>query len=116
MVDGFEVRVYGVGNVKRFRGGLVFNEYRLFYHSTLDLRVIKKTKKVYEVIASVSSTVSLPCGFGGQGSGEVEGFRRRVQRLRFRVSGFGLGVWGVGCRVQGVKGVGCRVQCSGCRV
>ena len=29
-------------NVKRFRGGLVFEAHRLLYHSTLGLRVIKK--------------------------------------------------------------------------
>ena len=33
-------------NVNRFRGGLVFKAHRLVYHSTLDLRVIKKKKKV----------------------------------------------------------------------
>jgi len=32
-------------NVKRFRGGLVFEAHRLLYHSTLGLRVIKKKKK-----------------------------------------------------------------------
>jgi len=32
--------------VQRFRGGLVFKAYRLLYHSTLGLRVIKKKKKV----------------------------------------------------------------------
>ena len=31
--------------VKRFRGGLVFEAHRLVHHSTLGLRVIKKTKK-----------------------------------------------------------------------
>ena len=31
-------------NVNRFRGGLVFKARRLFYHSTLGLRVIKKKK------------------------------------------------------------------------
>jgi len=31
-------------NVKRFRGGLVFEAHRLLYHSTLGLRVIKKKK------------------------------------------------------------------------
>ena len=37
-------------NVQRFRGGLVIKAHRLFYHSTLDLRVImkKKKKKRYE--------------------------------------------------------------------
>ena len=39
--------VAGDRNVKRFRGGLVFKAHRLFYHSTLGLRVIKK-KKVEE--------------------------------------------------------------------
>ena len=29
-------------NVKRFRGGLVFKDHRLVYHSSLGLRVIKK--------------------------------------------------------------------------
>ena len=32
-------------NVKRFRGGLVFQTHRLLYHSTLGLRVIRKKKK-----------------------------------------------------------------------
>ena len=32
------------GNVKRFRGGLVFKAHRLLHHSTLGLRVIKKKK------------------------------------------------------------------------
>jgi hypothetical protein len=31
-------------NVQRFRGGLVCKAHRLFFHSTLGLRVIKKTK------------------------------------------------------------------------
>ena len=30
----------------RFPGGLVFKAHRLLYHSTLDLRVIKKKKKM----------------------------------------------------------------------
>jgi len=34
-----------IRNVKRFRGGLVFKAHRLFYHSTLGSRVIKKKKK-----------------------------------------------------------------------
>ena len=32
-------------NVKRFRGGLVFEANRLVYHSTLGWRIIKKKKK-----------------------------------------------------------------------
>jgi len=32
-------------NVKRFRGGFVFEAHRLLHHSTLGLRVIKKKKK-----------------------------------------------------------------------
>ena len=31
--------------VQRFRGGLVFKAQRLVYHATLNLRVIKRTKK-----------------------------------------------------------------------
>jgi len=37
----------GYGNVKRFRGGLVFKAHRLAYHSTLGWRVIKKKKKTH---------------------------------------------------------------------
>jgi len=37
------------GNVKRFRGELVFKDHRLLYHSTLGLRVINKKKKVRTV-------------------------------------------------------------------
>ena len=36
----FSVRVDS--NVQRFRGGLVFKAHRLLFHSTLDLRVMKK--------------------------------------------------------------------------
>jgi len=32
-------------NVKRFRGGLVFEAHRLLYHSTLGLRVTEKKEK-----------------------------------------------------------------------
>ena len=32
-------------NVQRFRSGLVFKAYRLLYHSTLGLRVIKKKRR-----------------------------------------------------------------------
>ena len=32
--------------MQRFRGGLVFKAHRLFYHSTLGLRVIKKKRRV----------------------------------------------------------------------
>ena len=34
-----------MGNVQRFRGGLVVKAHRLVYHSTLGLRVIKKKKR-----------------------------------------------------------------------
>ena len=46
-------------NVKRFRGGLVFEAHRLLYHSTLGLRVIKKKQKIRGVLTSTT------CGFGG---------------------------------------------------
>jgi len=36
--------------VQRFRGGLVFEAHRLFHHSTLGLRVIKKKKGHVRVI------------------------------------------------------------------
>ena len=86
-------------NVKRFRGGLVFEAHRLLYHSTLGLRVIKKKEK------KMSFTV--------QGSGF------RVQGSGSRVRGSGFRVQGAGCRVQGsgsrVRGSGFRVQGSGFR-
>jgi len=40
-----ETKIPNRGNVKRFRGGLVFKAHRLLYHSTLGLRVIKKRRK-----------------------------------------------------------------------
>jgi len=33
------------GNVKRFRGGLVFKAHRRVYHSTLGVRVIQKEEE-----------------------------------------------------------------------
>jgi len=38
------VKILLYRNVQQFRGGLVFKAHRLSYHSTLDLRVIKKKK------------------------------------------------------------------------
>ena len=35
----------GYRNVQRLRGGLVFNDHRLVYHSTLGVRVIKKRRR-----------------------------------------------------------------------
>ena len=43
-VRGGEIRVI-CRNVQRFRGGLVFKAHRLWYHSTLGWRVIKKKKE-----------------------------------------------------------------------
>jgi len=40
--------------VNRFQGGLVFKAYRLVYHSTLGLRVIKNRKKKYREDAEVA--------------------------------------------------------------
>jgi hypothetical protein len=37
--------VTGLGNVQRFRGGLVFKAHRLLHHSILGLRVIQKKQK-----------------------------------------------------------------------
>ena len=59
--------------MNRFRGGLVFKAHRLVYYSTLDLRVIKKKKKVW----GVGFKVSLG------------------HRLRWDSSGFRFGVWGL---------------------
>ena len=36
--------------MQRFRGELVFKAHRLLYHSTLGLRVIKKKKKIHNMI------------------------------------------------------------------
>ena len=43
--DELPVRILHWGNVKRFRGGLVFKADRRVYHSSLGSRVIKKKKK-----------------------------------------------------------------------
>jgi len=59
-------------NVQRFRDGIVFKAYKLLYHSTLGLGVIKKKKR------------SLRFGVHGFGFG-FYGSRCRVQGLGFRV-------------------------------
>ena len=43
--DARLVKPSGQMNVKQFRGGLVFKNHRLLYHSTLGLGVIKKKKR-----------------------------------------------------------------------
>ena len=44
-------------NVKRFRGGLVFEAHRLLYHSTLGLRVIKKKSRCVTVPRSIGHAI-----------------------------------------------------------
>ena len=41
-------------NVKQFRGGLVFKDHRLVYHSTLGLRVTKKKEKTQPAVRNTS--------------------------------------------------------------
>jgi hypothetical protein len=44
LLSGFRAGIQGLGTKwQRFRGGLVFKVQRLLYHSTLGLRVIKKS-------------------------------------------------------------------------
>ena len=50
-------------NVQWFRGGLVFKAHRLVYHSTLDLRVIKKKKeRIHSSFESLRKNDSLRGG------------------------------------------------------
>ena len=42
--SGSEIRLHG--NMQRFRSKLEFKARKLLYHSTLDLRITKKKKKV----------------------------------------------------------------------
>ena len=46
-------------NVRRFRGGLVFEAHRLLYHSTLGWRVIKKKKKKKKLLGSRANESAL---------------------------------------------------------
>ena len=46
--------------MNRFRGGLVFKAHRLVYHSTLDLRVIKKKKKKGRQVTGLDRNQSTP--------------------------------------------------------
>ena len=39
-------------DVNRFRRGLIFKAYRLVYHSTIGLRIIKKKKKIWGVLSA----------------------------------------------------------------
>ena len=57
-----------IGNVKRFRGGLVFKAHRLLYHSTLGLRVIKR-KRIGGDLPSLRSVILILRLFGGWGFG-----------------------------------------------
>jgi len=79
------------GNVKRFRGWLVFKAHILLYHLTLSLRVIKKKiKQDDETKAQEGERVRWSIGTGTF----VSGFECRVER--FSGNGFkvcGLGVW-----------------------
>ena len=80
-------------NVRRFRGELVFEAYRLLYHSTLGFRVIKK--KMME--RRLNTCRCLPAD-----RGVLHGRARRVQRAVARVVRavpayrLGLRVWNFG--------------------
>ena len=45
-------------NVKRLRGRLVFKAHRLVYHSTLDVRVIKKKKETFPRMSASNASFS----------------------------------------------------------
>jgi len=87
-----------------FRGRLVFKAHRLWYHSTLGLRVIKK-KKEEDGVVRLGRPVRVlrdriqgfgfwVLGFGFKGLDRVSGFGfkvlDRVSGFGFRVSGFGF--------------------------
>jgi len=57
------------GNVKRFRGGLVFKAHRLVYHSTLGLKVITRKKKSSGVGVQRSGVRAWGPEAGGSGWG-----------------------------------------------
>ena len=75
-------------NVQRFRGGLVCKAHRLLYHSTLDLRVVKKKKSSPGRIDEVDQ--SWVCT-GVSRSYEIALFPRTI-----------IGPWAYAyCRIQG---------------
>ena len=49
-------------NVQWFRGGLVFKAHRLLYHSTRDLRVMKRKKKKRNMVMESMKWLSSDCG------------------------------------------------------
>ena len=82
--------------VKQFRGGLVFEAHRLWYHSTLGSSVMKKKKR------SFGGEVSFRQGGVGVRQGEVDPpLRNTCVWSGFRVWGFGLYVLGSGFRILG---------------
>jgi hypothetical protein len=52
-------RVEKVFYVQHFRSGLVFKAHILLYHSTLDLRVIKKRKKTCLIVSPTEKGVGV---------------------------------------------------------
>jgi len=46
-------------NVERFQGGLVFQSHRLWYHSALGSRVLKKKKKYLEGLGELAVSLAL---------------------------------------------------------
>jgi len=93
-------------NVKRFRGGLVFNAYRLLYHSTLGLRVIKKKRRRrrHAPLLPPERLVTLPSEHPRFMLGINLFLSRRwhaylLWPLGFRVWDLGFGIWGFGLRV-----------------
>jgi len=66
-------------NVKRFRGGLVFEAHRLFYHSTLGLRVTTKKKRDQAGLKNLEHAHhGLREGFGNQEARKMAQAKARI--------------------------------------
>ena len=105
-------------NMQRFRGGLVYKAHRLLYHSTLGLRVIKKSTSPPPRRWRGAELALMPC-FRGSGycvkslRSSYTGLCPHPTRgciprwfegygLGFRGWGLGVGIWSLWLRVSGV--------------
>jgi len=96
---------------QRFRGGLIFKAHRLMYHSTLRLRVIKKTSEMaWEAGCHPRSSGKLS-GCGSRFSDPVFRFRVSCSGIRVSESGF----WVPGLASEIAWEAGCHPRSSGTR-
>ena len=110
--------------MQRFQGGLVFKAHRLVYHSTLDLRVIKKKKTVMTRwrVSKRGTSVASPAPDAGPGGLMTVLYLNDclISGLDSLISGLDCLVSGLDCLISGlaslISGLDCLISGLDCLI